>query len=191
MGFTEETIIETKYGSLNAKYFKGDGGKFCLCVYKKPWQVPVFVRLHSGCLFAESLRANDCDCDRQLQASLSIISKEGGVVVYLFQEGRGLGLEGKIRALEVQRNQNVDTAKAFEELGFEPDLRVYTIALKALRDLGIPNEISLDTNNPNKLKAFEDFGFIVTRRHVAIRTNLAIRKYLKMKQKALSHYPDE
>jgi GTP cyclohydrolase II len=188
---TEETVLPTKYGELNVQIFNGENGNYCLSVYKKPWTSPAFLRLHSGCLFGESLRATDCDCNQQLQESLKIISEEGGVVIYLFQEGRGLGLEGKIKAMEIERVKGVDTAKAFQLLGFNPDMRNYDLAIRAMISLGLPTEISLATNDPNKIKALEDNGFTVTRRKIKVKKNWAISKYLTMKQAVLNHYSDE
>lgn len=191
MKFTEETVLDTKYGVLNIKFFKGAKDHYCLCIYKKPWQESPFVRIHSACLFSESLGAIDCDCARQLDASLKEVANSGGCIIYMFQEGRGLGLEGKIKAMEIQRVHEVDTAEAFKKMGCLPDLRDYEMAFRALRELGIPNTISLATNNPERIKSAENAGFTVRRIKLDIQTNDKIRKYLKMKQESLNHLSHE
>ena len=190
MGFTEETLLETKYGRLKIKFYNGGGGgHYCLCIVKEPWGRTPFVRIQSSCLFSESFGGSDCDCSRQLQAALKILSTEGGVIVYMFQEGRGLGLEGKIRVLEIERVKGLDTAAAFREIGENPDLRNYAMALNALKELGIPKAISLATNNPNKIDAATKAGFVVKkRRKLAFRKNKKIREYLQTKRKVLNHY---
>lgn len=189
MGFTEETILETKNGKLTLKFYRGRKGHYCVCIVKKPWRKNPFVRIHSSCLFSESFGGNDCDCALQLQASLKIVGLEGGIIVYLFQEGRGLGLEGKIKALEIQRMHNVDTVTAFKKIGKPPDLRDYDLAFGAMRELGLPKNIAFATNNPEKIKAAEAAGFIIKKRpKLNIRTNKRVRQYLKMKQKVLDHH---
>ena len=192
MGFTEETTLETKFGKLNVKFYKGAKDHYCVCIVRQPWGKVPFVRVQSSCLFSESFGGNDCDCARQLHSAIKIVTKEGGVIIYMFQEGRGLGLEGKIKALEIQRQHKLDTASAFKTLGKDPDPREYELALKAMRELGLPKSIALATNNPEKIRAIEDEGFkVVKRRKLPIKSNIRILDYLRMKQKVLKHYDHE
>lgn len=187
--FTEKTTLSTKYGKLDCHYFQSDPENFCLILSKKPWPSHPFLRIHSSCLFSETFHANDCDCALQLDASLQEISKNGGVLVYLFQEGRGIGLEGKIKAINIEKNEKIDTAAAFEKLGFTPDPRVYDMATEALSELGFPKSVTLATNNPLKITELEQHGFtIVSRFQLQYTTNEEIDKYLEMKQCALNHY---
>jgi 3,4-dihydroxy 2-butanone 4-phosphate synthase/GTP cyclohydrolase II len=189
--FTEETLLDTKYGILNVRFFKGAKDHYCLCIYKKPWGDKPFVRIHSACLFSESLGAIDCDCSRQLDSSLKEVSESGGVIVYMFQEGRGLGLEGKIKAMELQRIHSIDTAEAFKRIGEIADLRDYTMAFNALKALGVPSEISLATNNPERIRAAKEAGFIVHRVKLSFKSNDKIRQYLRMKKESLNHFDHE
>lgn len=191
MKFTAETLLDTKYGSMNVKFYKGAKDHYCLCIYKQPWGDIPFVRIHSACLFSESLGAVDCDCSKQLDASLKIVSESGGVVVYMFQEGRGLGIEGKIKAIELQRIHTIDTAEAYKRMGQIADLRDYDMAFNALKDLGVSNAISLATNNPERLNAAEKAGFNVNRVKLSFKSNDKIRQYLKMKQDSLNHLDHE
>lgn len=191
MPFTEDTVIETEYGELLIRFFCGENKETCLCIIKEPWNEKPFLRIHSACLFSETFASNDCDCAKQLHASLRYISVNGGAVIYLFQEGRGLGLEGKIKAINIQKKQGLDTAAAFSQLGHPPDLRNYDIAIEVLQCLNFPKEISLGTNNPEKIRALEDAGYLINRYKLQVDMSKKVKKYLKMKQDVLDHLDHE
>jgi 3,4-dihydroxy 2-butanone 4-phosphate synthase / GTP cyclohydrolase II len=147
----------------------------------------VLVRVHSSCLTGDVFHSSRCDCGDQLDKAFELIAKEGkGVVLYLLQEGRGIGLINKLRAYELQ-DQGDDTIEANEKLGFAPDIRDYGTGSQILRDLGV-RRIRLMTNNPAKYVAIEGFGLqIVERVPLEIAPSLTTRKYLEAKKKKLGH----
>jgi 3,4-dihydroxy 2-butanone 4-phosphate synthase/GTP cyclohydrolase II len=147
----------------------------------------LLVRVHSKCLTGDSMRSLKCDCGSQLQNAMEKISKEdAGVIVYLDQEGRGIGLINKIRAYELQ-DRGYDTVEANEKLGLKPDLREYHIAAKIIHDLGI-NSIRLITNNPEKIKGLKECGVrIVSRVPSVVKANSHNIKYLKTKAAKMGH----
>ncbi|NJK34995.1 MAG: bifunctional 3,4-dihydroxy-2-butanone-4-phosphate synthase RibB/GTP cyclohydrolase II RibA [Oscillatoriales cyanobacterium SM2_2_1] len=148
---------------------------------------PVLVRVHSECLTGDALGSLRCDCRGQLQSALKMIEHAGfGVVVYLRQEGRGIGLMNKIRAYELQ-DQGLDTVEANERLGFPPDLRNYGVGAQILRDLGV-RKMRLITNNPRKIAGLGGFGLeVVERLPLLIETNEYNLRYLETKASKLGH----
>jgi 3,4-dihydroxy 2-butanone 4-phosphate synthase/GTP cyclohydrolase II len=148
---------------------------------------PVLVRMHSECLTGDVFRSARCDCGDQLAKALKIIAHEGkGVVVYLRQEGRGIGLANKVRAYELQ-DQGHDTVEANVALGFAPDPRDYGIGTQVLVDLGVKN-LRLLTNNPRKRVGLESYGLtIVEQVPIEIAANETNRKYLSTKRDKLGH----
>jgi len=148
---------------------------------------PVLARIHSECLTGDALFSMRCDCGEQLNASLRAISEEGrGALLYLRQEGRGIGLLNKIKAYKLQ-DQGADTVEANESLGFGADLRDYSICEPMLKHLAI-RKLKLLTNNPRKLQAMEELGLEVVER-IAIETphNPHNQKYLAAKAGKLGH----
>jgi GTP cyclohydrolase II len=148
---------------------------------------PVLGRLHSECLTGDALFSMRCDCGYQLDAALRAIANEGrGVLLYLRQEGRGIGLLNKIRAYELQ-DAGADTVEANERLGFAADLRDYAICKPMLDHLGI-NALKLMTNNPRKVNAVEGFGVrVAERRPLQIGLNPHNERYLATKAGKLGH----
>ncbi|KHO63494.1 MULTISPECIES: GTP cyclohydrolase II [Pseudomonas] len=148
---------------------------------------PVLGRVHSECLTGDALFSQRCDCGYQLEAALQAIAKEGrGVLLYLRQEGRGIGLLNKIRAYHLQ-DGGADTVEANERLGFAADQREYSICLPMLDHLGI-HSLKLMTNNPRKVNALEGFGIrIAERKPLLTGLNPHNRNYLRTKAGKLGH----
>lgn len=149
---------------------------------------PTLVRAHSQCLTGEVFGSSRCDCAAQLQKSMELIAREGsGVILYLRQEGRGIGLLNKLRAYELQ-DQGEDTVQANESMGFKPDQRDYGLGAQILADLGV-SRIRLLTNNPRKFFGLEGYGLeIVERVAIEIPPSEHDRKYLQTKKEKLGHY---
>ncbi|MGC8763404.1 MAG: bifunctional 3,4-dihydroxy-2-butanone-4-phosphate synthase/GTP cyclohydrolase II [Acidobacteriota bacterium] len=147
----------------------------------------VLVRMHSECLTGDALFSQRCDCGPQLEAAMKAVAAEGrGVVVYLRQEGRGIGLLNKLKAYELQ-DQGMDTVEANEALGFAPDQRDYGIGAQILHDLGL-RRIRILTNNPKKLAALSGFGIeIVDQVPLEVKPNENNRAYLRTKKIKMGH----
>lgn len=148
---------------------------------------PVLVRVHSECLTGDIFGSLKCDCRDQLTQSLKIIEENGnGVLLYMRQEGRGIGLLNKLRAYNLQE-QGRDTVEANEELGFKSDLRDYGIGAQILRDLGV-RKINLLTNNPKKVVGLNAYGLdIVERTPIEIKANKTNESYLRTKRDKMGH----
>jgi len=148
---------------------------------------PVLVRVHSECLTGDVFHSHRCDCGPQLEAALRQIDEEGtGVLLYMRQEGRGIGLINKLRAYELQE-QGLDTVDANIKLGFAPDLRDYGIGAQILKDIGV-KEIRLLTNNPRKIKGLEGYGLnVVERVPIQMKENEDNTRYLHTKKAKLGH----
>jgi 3,4-dihydroxy 2-butanone 4-phosphate synthase/GTP cyclohydrolase II len=148
---------------------------------------PVLVRVHSECLTGDVFGSLRCDCGRQLNKAMQIIEKETkGVVLYMNQEGRGIGLVDKIKAYGLQ-DRGMDTVEANEALGHAADLRDYGIGAQILVDLGIKH-IRLLTNNPRKIVGLEGYGLrVVERVPLEVEPNPINYKYLKTKKEKLGH----
>ncbi len=145
------------------------------------------VRVHSSCFTGDILHSLRCDCGEQLKAALEIIGKaDKGVIIYMHQEGRGIGLANKLHAYELQE-QGLDTVQANLKLGFPADLRDYGIGAQIMVDLGL-SSIHLLTNNPRKIVGLEGYGLNITKRiPLVIKSNPHNKRYLSTKQKKLGH----
>ncbi len=147
----------------------------------------VLVRVHSECLTGDVFSSRRCDCGDQLHAAMKLIDKVGqGVILYMRQEGRGIGLENKLKAYELQ-DKGLDTVEANLELGFEPDLRDYGTGAQMLVELGV-SDMRLITNNPKKIVGLEGYGLNVSERvSLEIAAHDTNRAYLKTKKKKMGH----
>jgi 3,4-dihydroxy 2-butanone 4-phosphate synthase/GTP cyclohydrolase II len=148
---------------------------------------PVLVRVHSQCLTGDVFHSLRCDCGEQIEMAMKRIAEEGrGVVLYMRQEGRGIGIHNKIKAYALQ-DEGMDTVEANVELGFKPDQRDYGIGAQILADLGI-RKMRLMTNNPKKMSGLESYGLTITEQlPITTQPNPHNRRYLKTKQKKLGH----
>jgi len=148
---------------------------------------PVLARIHSECMTGDALFSQRCDCGAQLETALKRIAAAGrGVLLYLRQEGRGIGLVNKIRAYRLQ-DQGADTVEANQALGFAADLRHYRVVKPMLQRLGI-GSLTLMTNNPRKLAAMQDAGIpVAERRSLIVERNPANERYLDTKAARLDH----
>ncbi|MFH1359819.1 MAG: bifunctional 3,4-dihydroxy-2-butanone-4-phosphate synthase/GTP cyclohydrolase II [Candidatus Omnitrophota bacterium] len=185
-----ETILPTKYGTFKMVGYVSKVDDLChvaLLMGKVDGTVPELVRVQSECLTGEVFDSLRCDCGEQLQSSLKMIQKNGsGILLYLRQEGRGIGLVNKMKAYHLQ-DGGMDTVEANEALGFLPDLRTYGIGAQILVDLGV-KQIRLLTNNPRKIVGLEGYGLTVVERvSVQIPHNPNNKHYLKAKKDKLGH----
>src|SRR5690606_21619689 len=150
-------------------------------------EVPTLVRMHSECLTGDVFHSHRCDCGPQLEAALRQIDEAGtGVLVYLRQEGRGIGLINKLKAYRLQE-QGLDTVEANVQLGFPPDLRDYGIGAQILKDIGV-RKIRLLTNNPRKIVALDGYGIeVVERVPLQVEYNKDNVKYMRTKKEKMGH----
>ena len=189
---TREAKLPTKYGNFKVIAYEDYNKAQHLVLVKGgiKGKKDVFVRVHSECLTGDALGSLRCDCGLQLEKSLKIIGKKGGVLLYMAQEGRGIGLMNKILAYNYQ-DQGMDTVEANLRIGFKADARDYTIGAQILADLGL-RKIKLLTNNPKKIEGLEKYALeIVERVPIIIKPNKINKKYLKAKKEKLGHYLEE
>lgn len=188
-----EAELPTKFGLWTIKVYRSliDGIEHVALIHGKIDEKPVLVRVHSECFTGDILGSLRCDCQAQLHEAMKLIQKESaGVVLYMRQEGRGIGLGNKIKAYALQQQHGLDTVQANEALGFKPDLRDYGIGAQILKDLGL-SALRLMTNNPRKIVGLEGYGLRVAERvPLAIPTHSLNKKYLKTKKEKLGHFLD-
>lgn len=182
---SEFVNLPTKYGNFKIKAFANEN--LAIIKGKIDPKKPVLVRLHSECLTGDTFGSMRCDCGDQLHTAMKQINKNGsGIILYLRQEGRGIGLINKLKAYGLQ-DQGYDTYEANEILGFKPDERNYIIAAKILKDLGI-SHINLLTNNPDKIDQLENNGITIEKRiPLEIPANEVNHDYLETKRDKFHH----
>ncbi|MCK4809367.1 MAG: bifunctional 3,4-dihydroxy-2-butanone-4-phosphate synthase/GTP cyclohydrolase II [Candidatus Omnitrophica bacterium] len=184
----EKVQLPTEYGDFTLCLYDSliDGSHHIALVRGDLTESPVMVRVHSECLTGDTFLSKRCDCGVQLSTALELIAKEGGVLLYMRQEGRGIGLGNKIKAYKLQE-EGLDTVEANQALGFASDLRDYGIGAQILVDLGL-KRISLLTNNPRKIIGLQGYGLeIVERVQIKAGDKQENRKYLKTKKIKLDH----
>ncbi|HKC66701.1 MAG TPA: bifunctional 3,4-dihydroxy-2-butanone-4-phosphate synthase/GTP cyclohydrolase II [Bacteroidia bacterium] len=185
-----EIELPTQWGTFKmAAYKQVTTGQEHLAIYKGTWKKdePILTRVHSSCVTGDIFGSCRCDCGPQLHKALEMIEKEGkGVLVYMNQEGRGIGLLNKLKAYKLQE-QGLDTVEANEKLGFQPDERDYGVGAQILRDLGV-SKLRLMTNNPKKRAGLIGYDLeIVDNVAIEIKSNQHNSLYLKTKKEKLGH----
>lgn len=186
----EEVFLPTEWGDFNLiAYTQLDNGTTHMVLKKGNWEdgEPVLVRVHSSCATGDIFGSCKCDCGDQLHHAMQMIEHEGkGLIVYMSQEGRGIGLINKLKAYHLQE-QGFDTVEANLKLGFKADERDYGIGAQILRDLGV-SKMRLITNNPVKRTGLEGYGLTITETvPIVIEPNTHNARYLKTKQDRMGH----
>jgi GTP cyclohydrolase II len=152
-------------------------------------EVPL-VRFHSSCVFGESFHALDCDCGAQLNAAIAAIARDGGVLTYAWEEGRGIGIVDKLRAIALQQTRGLSTAEAFAALGHGPDPRSFAKHIAALKQVFSGNRIKFTSNNPRKIEALTDAGYVVQRVKLDVEMTPQRKAYIQHKREHLGHLHD-
>jgi GTP cyclohydrolase II len=181
--FSDQANLPTRFGNFKIKAFK-EGHKEHLAIYTENLPQTPMVRIHSECLTGDAIGSLKCDCRDQLEYSLDLISNHGGMVVYLRQEGRNIGLLNKVNAYALQ-DKGFDTIQANHQLGFSADERTYEIVTTILHHFDV-HQIKLITNNPKKIDAIEDVE-IVERIPIIMESNTHNEGYLQVKRDEMGH----
>lgn len=174
--------LPTKFGNFKIKAYK-ENDKEHLAIFSSNLSDPLNLRIHSECLTGDALGSRKCDCGEQLEAALKYIANNGGMVIYLRQEGRNIGLLNKVNAYNLQ-DLGLDTIEANHQLGFRADERTYEMVDFILDDFGIKS-VNLLTNNPLKLSSIK--AKIVSRIPIQIEANKYNKDYLHIKKEQMGH----
>lgn len=190
--FITSSRLPTAFGDFVIHAFEDsvENKEHIALVYGEPGadDAPVLCRIHSECLTGDALFSLRCDCGSQLKEAMQRIATRGaGVILYLRQEGRNIGLGNKIRAYHLQ-DDGADTVEANQALGFDADERRYDMCLPMLKHLGV-SQIELMTNNPLKVDALQKLGFPVTRHPIITGENSHNEAYLETKRRKMGHIP--
>lgn len=177
--------LPTKYGQFKMYDFVDHEGKEHLALVHGEINSHMNVRIHSECLTGDVFKSERCDCGNQLEKAMQIISEEDGIILYMRQEGRGIGLTNKLKAYELIE-QGYDTVTANEHLGFDADLRTYKEAAAMLKHLNV-DEVTLLSNNPRKVHGLKSEGITVHAREHIVQKNIYNQDYLKTKKEKLGH----
>jgi GTP cyclohydrolase II len=183
-----ESRLPTVYGDYRILAFDSGREELPHLALSGSWSLdgPVNVRIHSECMTGDVFGSTRCDCGEQLAASLKYIEENGGILIYLRQEGRGIGLVNKLKAYNLQ-DEGMDTIRANHALGFHTDMRDFSLAVEILKFMGV-EKINLLTNNPEKLDAFAKSGIeVVNRIPLTIEPRPENRHYLLTKKQGLGH----
>ncbi|CAA9453025.1 MAG: 3,4-dihydroxy-2-butanone 4-phosphate synthase / GTP cyclohydrolase II [uncultured Rubrobacteraceae bacterium] len=192
--FAVETRLPTEFGEFRLRAYENDVDDMthlALIMGEPEGKEDVLVRVHSACLTGDALHSLRCDCGGQLEKAMTRIAREGeGVLVYMQQEGRGIGLLNKMKAYHLQ-DEGLDTVEANQRLGFAPDLRDYGIGALILKDLGL-SSIRFMTNNLTKVVGLQGFGLEISERiPLEVEPNGENKRYLQTKKEKLNHVFDE
>jgi 3,4-dihydroxy 2-butanone 4-phosphate synthase/GTP cyclohydrolase II len=191
--FAVETKLPTEFGEFRLRAYENDIDDLthlALVMGEPEGKDDVLVRVHSACLTGDALHSLRCDCGQQLESAMERIANEGeGVLVYMHQEGRGIGLLNKMKAYHLQ-DEGLDTVEANQALGFAPDLRDYGLGALILGDLGL-SRIRLLTNNLTKVVGLQGFGLEISERiPLEVQPNGHNKRYLQAKKNKLNHVLD-
>ena len=154
--------VPTPFGMLKVRVVRVNGKELLVATSEVVPAVPI-VRFQSSCVFGEAFQAVDCDCGAQLTAALKLIGAQGGVLVYAWEEGRGVGIVDKVKAIAMQQTKGLPTSDAFRALGHDPDPRTFDAHIEALRTVVTSGLIHLASGNPRKIHALEAAGYTVER----------------------------
>lgn len=185
-----EADIPTEWGNFNMISFGNNDSNwmphFAMVHEKTDFNSPVLVRVHSECITGDLFHSKKCDCGEQLHSAMRFIEQSGGILIYLRQEGRGIGITNKLKAYKLQE-QGFNTIEANKALGLAVDARKFDIAVNILNQIGV-NTIKLITNNPEKIKAFKDSKIDVIER-IALKPtiNQCNKDYLSVKKNRMGH----
>jgi len=191
---TEQIKLPTKYGEFDLHMYEdlyNEKIHLALSFGKIDPSKPILTRVHSECLTGDIFKSKKCDCGEQLDFAMAkIVKNKSGIIVYLRQEGRGIGLKNKIKAYKIQQEQGLDTVEANNKLGFSADLRDYGVGAQILKELGAKSLIVM-TNNPKKLIGLKGHGLkIKNREPIIIKSSGFNEKYLSTKKNKLNHILD-
>ena len=193
MNLQVKTNIPTKWGNFTLHAFSDLSDELMphLAIASKIDNTrPVLVRIHSECFTGDLLGSTRCDCGDQLKNSMALIAEKGGVIIYLRQEGRGIGLINKMKAYNIQDEEGLNTIDANVHLGFEPDERSYEIAVEILKYFKI-EKVKLMTNNPEKIHFVKKGGIkVIERIPIKGKRYKENEEYLKVKKDLMGHFPD-